>query len=89
MTPFIYIFISCFADALDLEITMIKFLLMVNKQGQTRLSKYYEQVDIEKRPSLETDVVKRCLSRKKEEVSLNHIIRRKKIVWFTFRGIIQ
>uniref|UniRef100_A0AAZ3RDY9 AP complex subunit sigma n=1 Tax=Oncorhynchus tshawytscha TaxID=74940 RepID=A0AAZ3RDY9_ONCTS len=48
---------------------MIKFLLMVNKQGQTRLSKYYEQVDIEKRPSLETDVVKRCLSRKKEECS--------------------
>uniref|UniRef100_A0AAZ3RJ07 AP-4 complex subunit sigma-1 n=2 Tax=Oncorhynchus TaxID=8016 RepID=A0AAZ3RJ07_ONCTS len=56
-------------DALDFEITMIKFLLMVNKQGQTRLSKYYEQVDIEKRPSLETDVVKRCLSRKKEECS--------------------
>ncbi|KAK6307450.1 AP-4 complex subunit sigma-1 [Coregonus clupeaformis] len=48
---------------------MIKFLLMVNKQGQTRLSKYYEQVDIEKRPSLEADVVKRCLSRKKEECS--------------------
>ncbi|CAB1335432.1 unnamed protein product [Coregonus sp. 'balchen'] len=35
---------------------MIKFLLMVNKQGQTRLSKYYERVDIGKRPFLEADV---------------------------------
>ncbi|KAG7465622.1 hypothetical protein MATL_G00155480 [Megalops atlanticus] len=48
---------------------MIRFLLMVNKQGQTRLSKYYEPVDIAKRASLEADVVKSCLSRKKEECS--------------------
>uniref|UniRef100_A0A3P8XCU6 AP complex subunit sigma n=1 Tax=Esox lucius TaxID=8010 RepID=A0A3P8XCU6_ESOLU len=48
---------------------MIKFLLMVNKQGQTRLSKYYEKVDIGKRPALEADVVKGCLSRKKEQCS--------------------
>ncbi|KAJ8391416.1 hypothetical protein AAFF_G00090460 [Aldrovandia affinis] len=49
--------------------TMIKFLLMVNKQGQTRLSKYYEHVDIAKRASLEADVVKGCLSRRKDECS--------------------
>lgn len=48
---------------------MIKFLLMVNKQGQTRLSKHYEPVDIGKRAALEADVVKACLFRKKEEVS--------------------
>uniref|UniRef100_A0A8B9LRT1 AP complex subunit sigma n=1 Tax=Astyanax mexicanus TaxID=7994 RepID=A0A8B9LRT1_ASTMX len=48
---------------------MIKFLLMVNKQGQTRLSKYYEHVDIGKRAALEADVVKGCLFRKKEECS--------------------
>ncbi|KAJ8353524.1 hypothetical protein SKAU_G00210910 [Synaphobranchus kaupii] len=48
---------------------MIKFLLMANKQGQTRLSKYYEHVDIGKRASLETDMVKGCLSRRKEECS--------------------
>ena len=47
---------------------MIKFLLMVNKQGQTRLSKYYEAVEVIKRAPLEADVVKGCLSRKKEEV---------------------
>ncbi|XP_016123655.1 AP-4 complex subunit sigma-1-like [Sinocyclocheilus grahami] len=49
--------------------TMIKFLLMVNKQGQTRLSKYYEQVELGKRAALEADVVRGCLARRKEECS--------------------
>ncbi|NP_001003826.1 AP-4 complex subunit sigma-1 [Danio rerio] len=48
---------------------MIKFLLMVNKQGQTRLSKYYEAVDLGKRAALEADVVRGCLARRKEECS--------------------
>uniref|UniRef100_A0AAY4A4I2 AP complex subunit sigma n=1 Tax=Denticeps clupeoides TaxID=299321 RepID=A0AAY4A4I2_9TELE len=48
---------------------MIKFFLMVNKQGQTRLSRYYEQVDLGKRPALEADVVRSCLSRHKDECS--------------------
>lgn len=42
---------------------------MVNKQGQTRLSKYYEQVDLGKRAALEADVVRGCLARRKEECS--------------------
>lgn len=42
---------------------------MVNKQGQTRLSKYYEHVDINKRTLLETEVIKSCLSRSSEQVS--------------------
>uniref|UniRef100_A0A2K5V3H9 AP-4 complex subunit sigma-1 n=1 Tax=Macaca fascicularis TaxID=9541 RepID=A0A2K5V3H9_MACFA len=48
---------------------MIKFFLMVNKQGQTRLSKYYEHVDISKRTLLETEVIKSCLSRSNEQCS--------------------
>uniref|UniRef100_A0A2R8M9E3 AP-4 complex subunit sigma-1 n=1 Tax=Callithrix jacchus TaxID=9483 RepID=A0A2R8M9E3_CALJA len=48
---------------------MIKFFLMVNKQGQTRLSKYYEHVDINKRTFLETEVIKSCLSRSNEQCS--------------------
>lgn len=48
---------------------MIKFFLMVNKQGQTRLSKYYENINISKRAALEADVVKGCLSRRKDECS--------------------
>uniref|UniRef100_A0A2K5P360 AP complex mu/sigma subunit domain-containing protein n=1 Tax=Cercocebus atys TaxID=9531 RepID=A0A2K5P360_CERAT len=42
---------------------------MVNKQGQTRLSKYYEHVDINKHTLLETEVIKRCLSRSNEQCS--------------------
>ncbi|EHB18582.1 AP-4 complex subunit sigma-1 [Heterocephalus glaber] len=48
---------------------MIKFFLMVNKQGQTRLSKYYEHVDINRRTLLETEVIKSCLSRSSEQCS--------------------
>ncbi|XP_075803612.1 AP-4 complex subunit sigma-1 isoform X3 [Microtus pennsylvanicus] len=48
---------------------MIKFFLMVNRQGQTRLSKYYEHVEINKRTVLETEVIKSCLSRSSEQCS--------------------
>uniref|UniRef100_A0A452RI52 AP complex subunit sigma n=1 Tax=Ursus americanus TaxID=9643 RepID=A0A452RI52_URSAM len=48
---------------------MIKFFLMVNKQGQTRLSKYYEHVEMNKRTLLETEVIKSCLSRSSEQCS--------------------
>ncbi|KFO14046.1 AP-4 complex subunit sigma-1 [Balearica regulorum gibbericeps] len=48
---------------------MIKFFLMVNKQGQTRLSRYYEHVDINKRTILEAEVIKNCLSRSKDQCS--------------------
>ncbi|XP_058472343.1 AP-4 complex subunit sigma-1 isoform X4 [Solea solea] len=48
---------------------MIKFVLMVNRQGQTRLSRYYERVEVTRRAALEADVVRCCLSRKKEECS--------------------
>ncbi|XP_069049153.1 AP-4 complex subunit sigma-1 isoform X2 [Lepisosteus oculatus] len=53
----------------SLQKNMIKFFLMVNKQGQTRLSKYYEHLDIQKRMYLEAEVIKNCLSRRKEECS--------------------
>ena len=48
---------------------MIKFVLLVNKQGQTRLSQYYEPVSIEDRVIREADIVRRCLSRGEEQVS--------------------
>lgn len=47
---------------------MIKFVLMVNRQGQTRLSRYYQPVELNRRAALEADVVRCCLSRKKEQV---------------------
>ncbi|XP_040925135.1 AP-4 complex subunit sigma-1 isoform X5 [Betta splendens] len=48
---------------------MIKFVLMVNRQGQTRLSRYYQPVELNRRATLEADVVRCCLSRKKEQCS--------------------
>ncbi|KAG7233456.1 hypothetical protein INR49_007024 [Caranx melampygus] len=48
---------------------MIKFVLMVNRQGQTRLSRYYQPVELSRRAALESDVVRCCLSRKKDQCS--------------------
>lgn len=41
----------------------IKFVLMVNKQGQTRLASYYEWLPIPERVALEGEIIRRCLSR--------------------------
>lgn len=48
---------------------MIKFVLMVNRQGQTRLSRYYQPVELSRRAQLEADVVRCCLGRAKEQVT--------------------
>ncbi|CAF89648.1 unnamed protein product, partial [Tetraodon nigroviridis] len=48
---------------------MIKFVLMVNRQGQTRLSRYYHPVELSRRAQLEADVVRCCLGRTKEQRS--------------------
>ena len=42
---------------------MIRFVLMVNKQGQTRLAQYYETHRMEERCALEAEVIRKCLSR--------------------------
>ena len=42
---------------------MIKFLLMVNKQGQTRLSSYYEWLPVSERVALEAEIIRKCLGR--------------------------
>lgn len=47
---------------------MIKFFIMVNKQGQTRLAQYYEFLKIEERSTLEAEAVRRCLSRPQDYV---------------------
>ncbi|XP_015248029.1 PREDICTED: AP-4 complex subunit sigma-1 [Cyprinodon variegatus] len=50
---------------------MIKFVLMVNQQGQTRLSKYYEPVELSRRAALEAVAVRCCLSRSKHQSELD------------------
>ena len=47
----------------------LKFILMVNKQGQTRLSSYYEWLSIPERVALESEIIRKCLSRSELECS--------------------
>jgi AP-4 complex subunit sigma-1 len=44
----------------------IRFVLMVNKQGQTRLAQYYlgdQKTSMDERCALEAEVIRKCLSR--------------------------
>lgn len=47
----------------------MKFVLLVNKQGQTRLSQYYGYVPVEERVITEADIVRKCLARSEDAVS--------------------
>ncbi|KAF9615763.1 hypothetical protein IFM89_026229 [Coptis chinensis] len=47
----------------------IRFILLVNKQGQTRLAQYYEYLTIEERRALEGEIVRKCLARNEQQCS--------------------
>jgi len=49
---------------------MLQFFLLVNKQGQTRLSQYYENIPLDKRINMEGEIVRKCLSRTDSQVYL-------------------
>jgi AP-4 complex subunit sigma-1 len=47
----------------------IKFLLLVNKQGQTRLAKYFtELLSTDEKRALEGEIVRKCLARTDKQV---------------------
>ncbi|KAF4755572.1 AP-4 complex subunit sigma-1 [Perkinsus olseni] len=48
---------------------MIKFILMVNKQGQTRLAKYADFLTIQERQAIENELIRKCLSRSESQCS--------------------
>ncbi|KAJ0398240.1 hypothetical protein P43SY_000340 [Pythium insidiosum] len=48
---------------------MIKFVLMVNKQGQTRLAQYYDFLSIQERVALEAEIIRKCLGRTENQCS--------------------
>eukprot|EP01054_Gregarina_sp_Poly1_P005122 Gregarina_sp_Poly_1__5121@NODE_270_length_10308_cov_216_811151_g235_i0_p7_GENE_NODE_270_length_10308_cov_216_811151_g235_i0NODE_270_length_10308_cov_216_811151_g235_i0_p7_ORF_typecomplete_len110_score3_01Clat_adaptor_s/PF01217_20/3_8e20Methyltransf_32/PF13679_6/0_13_NODE_270_length_10308_cov_216_811151_g235_i070857414 len=49
---------------------MIEFILMVNKQGQTRLAHYYgKYLTIEERGVLESGLIRKCLRRSEDACS--------------------
>ena len=58
--PFIYFAV---------RIGMIKFILMVNKQGQTRLASYFDWYPVQERVALETEIIRRCLLRTEYQCS--------------------
>ena len=48
----------------------VKFVLLVNKQGQTRLAKYTDaSMSVEERRALEGEIVRKCLARSEKQVS--------------------
>jgi len=47
----------------------VKFVLMVNKQGQTRLASYFSWYPIQERVALETEIIRRCLLRTEYQCS--------------------
>ena len=60
---------SCARARLNNYSEMITFLLMVNKQGQTRLSSYYKWLSIAERVALESEIIRKCLSRNQTQCS--------------------
>uniref|UniRef100_A0A453NA10 AP complex mu/sigma subunit domain-containing protein n=1 Tax=Aegilops tauschii subsp. strangulata TaxID=200361 RepID=A0A453NA10_AEGTS len=44
------------------------FVLLVNKQGQTRLAQYYEHLSLDERRALEGEIVRKCLARTDQQV---------------------
>ncbi|RWW81830.1 hypothetical protein BHE74_00009746 [Ensete ventricosum] len=48
----------------------IRFVLLVNKQGQTRLAQYYaEHLTLDERRALEGEIVRKCLARTEQQVN--------------------
>ncbi|EGC36122.1 hypothetical protein DICPUDRAFT_32359 [Dictyostelium purpureum] len=47
----------------------IKFFLLVNIRGKTRLSQYYESVPFDERPTMESEIIRKCLSRTENQCS--------------------
>jgi AP-4 complex subunit sigma-1 len=47
----------------------IQFVLLVNKQGQTRLAQYLNFMSITERTALEGEVVRKCLQRRESDSS--------------------
>ncbi|GLJ29555.1 hypothetical protein SUGI_0582920 [Cryptomeria japonica] len=47
----------------------IRFILLVNKQGQTRLAQYYEYLTLDERRALEGEIVRKCLARSENQCS--------------------
>ena len=64
----------------------IRFILMVNKQGQTRLAQYYEWLTLEERRALEGEIVRKCLARNDQQVNLSFSSKFDRDFWLRSRS---
>ena len=65
---------------------MIQFVLLVNKQGQTRLAQYTNYISIKERITLEGELVRKCLSRTNNQCSfLDH--RKYKVIYRRYASL--
>lgn len=47
----------------------IQFVLLVNKQGQTRVAQYYKYKDVATRVTDESEIIRKCLARNEKQCS--------------------
>jgi len=47
----------------------IRYILMVNKQGQTRIAQYYTHLELDERTAMEGEIIRKCLSRNETQCS--------------------
>ena len=67
---YIYIYFLTQLSVVNLE-KMLRFFLLVNKQGQTRFSRYYNtQLQPEERVLMEADISRKCLKRGDSQVRI-------------------
>ena len=52
------------------RMSSVKYLLLVNRQGQTRLSRHYEHISERARVTTEAEIVRKCISRSADGVWL-------------------
>lgn len=53
----------------------VKFVLLVNKQGQTRVAQYYEYKSVKERAADEAEMIRKCLARNENQVRCAVILR--------------
>ncbi|KAH0472469.1 MAG: uncharacterized protein KVP18_003388 [Porospora cf. gigantea A] len=64
----------------------IEFVLMVNKQGQTRLSRYFKPLVSSDKTLLEAELIRRCLGRGEDECNFLEI-REHKVVYRRYASL--
>ena len=48
----------------------IKYFLLLNKQGHTRLSQYYDYIPMDQRVQMESEIVRKCWVRNENQVCI-------------------